>query len=301
MYRHACFCLAVGLIGLDAVAAGPCKPLTSASVISSATLTSSVTELTVSSSVGSAVTETSSSIESLMTETLSSTVVEATSTDLTSTLSLMTTSADLTTLSTTESFAATTDFSTTLTSSETTTEASTTTSNAPAETTTFFIVAGPGSAAGARLKSDNRFGTPLYLGERVTFPSQHHYLDTATGHLKAGDMSVCAYFTHGDQTNAYLTACSSEDISGGVVSLTCELDLAEGVALQCSVPVLQCEQLGRGVQNCATTTESLSKFSMLGDDRLVYIVSDDFTGINQTPVDLVINEADVPAPAPQPS
>ncbi|KAF4495955.1 hypothetical protein FAGAP_7889, partial [Fusarium agapanthi] len=82
MYTRAFLSLAVGLIG---VAASPCKPLTSASVVSSTTLTSSVAEPTVSTSVESAVTETSTSAEFLVTDTLTSNAVDSTVTDLTTT------------------------------------------------------------------------------------------------------------------------------------------------------------------------------------------------------------------------
>lgn len=98
-------------------------------------------------------------------------------------------------------------------------------------------------------------------------------------------------------TKAYITACTSdnENLNNGVVYLTCQVP-AEGSALQCSVPVLSCVQQGGGVQTCAATTDTLSQFSMEGDDGLVYIVGDGFTGINQTPVDLVVDQAAVAAP-----
>jgi hypothetical protein len=270
------------------------------SVVSSATLTSSVAEPTVSTSVESVVTETSTSAESLVTETLTSTAADSTTTDLTSTLALTATSADSTTLFTTETSAATTDFTSTETSADTTTaDATTTTSDAPAETTTFSIIAGAGPAANNPLKSDNLFGTPLYLSSSTTLPAQHYYLDIATGQLKSGTMSICAWFQHSDMTKAYITACSSEneDINKGVVYLNCQVP-TEGSALQCSVPVLNCVQLGGGVQNCAATTDTLSHFSMEGDVKMVYIVADGFTGINQTPVDLIVDQAAVAAPTP---
>ncbi|KAM0074875.1 hypothetical protein ACKRZS_013115 [Fusarium odoratissimum] len=283
MYTRAFLPLAVGLVG---VAASPCKPLTSASIVTSATLTSSVAEPTVSTSVESAVTETSTSAESLVTV------------SLTSTTALTTTSADSTTLFTIETSAATTDFSSTETSADTTTaDATTTTSDAPAEITTFSIIAGSGPAADNNLRSDNNFGTPLYFGSRVTLPAQHYNIDAATGQIKAGTKSICAWFHNSDTTKAYITACTSdnENPNKGVVFLNCQVP-TEGSALQCSVPVLSCIQQGGGEQTCAATTDTLSHFSMEGDDRMVYIVSDGFTGINQTPVDLVIDQAAVAAP-----
>ncbi|KAF4345527.1 hypothetical protein FBEOM_477 [Fusarium beomiforme] len=293
MYTRAFLSLAIGLIGFDAVAASPCKPLTSkltASIISSASLTSTA----VSTSVESLVTDISTSAESSATNTLTSNAAETTTTDFTP---LITTSADTTTVYTTGTSAATTDVITTAPDT-TTAETMTTTSEAPVTITTFAVLAGSGPASGAKLKSDNTFGTPLYFASSVTFPAQHYNLDTATGHLMAGTMSVCASFQHSDQTKAYITACSNDNLNSGVVFLTCQASSVDGASLQCSVPVLNCVQLGGGQQNCAATTESLTKFSIEGDVRMLYIVSDDFTGINQTPVDLVVGEAHVAAPTP---
>ncbi|KAF5549062.1 hypothetical protein FMEXI_4404 [Fusarium mexicanum] len=296
MYTRAFLSLAVGLIG---VAASPCKPLTSASIVSSTALTSSVAEPTVSTSVESGVTETSTSAESLVTDTLTSTAVDSTVTYLTTT-ALTATSADSTTLFTTETSAATTDFSSTETSADTTTaDATTTTTDAPPVITTFAVVAGSGPSANNLLKSDNNFGTPLYFGSSVTFPGQHYNIDAATGQIKAGAMSLCAWFTHSVMNYAYITACNSdnENLTLGVVYLTCQAP-TEGSALQCSVPVLSCTQLGGGVQSCAATTDRLSHFTMQGDTGLLNIVADGFTGINQTPVDLVVDQAGVAAPTP---
>ncbi|KAF5693124.1 hypothetical protein FDENT_2266 [Fusarium denticulatum] len=292
MYTRALLSLAIGLVG---VAASPCKPLTSASIVSSATLASSVVEPTLSTSGESAVTETSTSAESLVTDTLTSTAVDSTVTDLTTTAL----TADSTTLFTTETSAVTTDFSSAETSADTTTaDATTTTSDAPPVITTFAIVAGSGPSAN-KLKSDNGFGTPLYFGSSVTFPAQHYNIDAATGQIKAGAMSLCAWFTHSEMSYAYITACNSdnENLNLGVVYLTCEAP-TEGSALQCSVPVLSCTQLGGGVQSCAATTDRLSHFTMQGDTGLLNIVADGFTGINQTPVDLVVDQAEVATPTP---
>ncbi|KAI1016134.1 hypothetical protein LB504_009252 [Fusarium proliferatum] len=293
MYTRAFLSLAIGLIG---AAASPCKPLTSASALSSATLTSSVAEPTVSSSVA----ETSTSAESLVTDTATSTAADSTTIDLSATLGLTATSVDSTTLFTTETSAATTEFSSTETTADTTTaDATTTTSDAPPVITTFAIIAGAGPAANRNLRSDNSFGTPIYFGSGVTLPAQHYNIDAATGQIKSGTKSICAWFNNSDMTKAYITACTSdnEDVSKGVVYLTCQAG-TEGSALQCSVPVLSCVQQGRGVQTCSATSGTLSHFSMEGDVGMVYIVGDGFTGINQTPVDLVVDQAAVAAPTP---
>ncbi|KAF5614560.1 hypothetical protein F25303_14084 [Fusarium sp. NRRL 25303] len=293
MYTRAFLSLAIGLIG---AAASPCKPLTSASALSSATLTSSVAKPTVSSSIA----ETSTSAESLVTDTATSTAADSTTIDLSTTLALTATSTDSTTLFTTETSAATTEFSSAETAADTTTaDATTTTSDAPPVITTFAIIAGSGPAANRNLRSDNSFGTPIYFGSGVTLPAQHYNIDAATGQIKSGTKSICAWFNNSDMTKAYITACTSdnEDVSKGVVYLTCQAG-TEGSALQCSVPVLSCVQQGRGVQTCSATSGTLSHFSMEGDVGMVYIVGDGFTGINQTPVDLVVDQAAVAAPTP---
>ncbi|RBQ81405.1 hypothetical protein FVER53590_11720 [Fusarium verticillioides] len=287
--------LAIGLIG---AAASPCKPLTSASVVTSATLTSSVVEPTVSTSVESAVTETSTSTESLVTDT-ATTAADSTTADLTTT-ALTATSADSTTLFTTETSAATTDFSSTETTADTTTaDATTTTSDAPPVITTFAIIAGSGPAANRNLKSDNLVGGLLYLGSGITLPAQHYNFDATTGQIKSGSVSLCATFQNSDTTKAYLSPCTSanENPNKGVVFLDCQVP-AEGSALQCSVPVLSCVRQGGGVQTCDATTSTLSHFSMEGDVGMVYIVGDGFTGVNQTPVDLIVDQAEVAAPTP---
>ncbi|SCO50676.1 uncharacterized protein FFNC_13252 [Fusarium fujikuroi] len=297
MYTCTLFSLAIGLIG---AAASPCKPLTSASALSSATLTSSVAEPTVSSSVESIVTETSTSAESLVTDTATSTAADSTTIDLSTTLALTATSADSTTLFTTETSAATTEFSSTETTADTTTaDATTTTSDAPPVITTFAIIAGAGPAANRNLKSDNLSGGLLYLGSGITLPAQHYNIDAATGQIKSGTKSLCATFQHSDTTKAYIGPCTSdnENPNKGVVFLTCQVP-TEGSALQCSVPVLSCIQQGGGEQTCAATTDTLSHFSMEGDVGMVYIVGDGFTGINQTPVDLIVDQAAVVAPTP---
>ncbi|KAI1019089.1 hypothetical protein LB503_009176 [Fusarium chuoi] len=267
-----------------------------ASALSSVTLTSSVAESTVSSSID----ETSTSAESLVTDTATSTAADSTTIDSSATLALTTTSVDSTTLFTTETSAATTEFSSTETTADTTTaDATTTTSDAPPVITTFAIIAGSGPAANRNLKSDNNFGTPIYFGSGVTLPAQHYNIDAATGQIKSGTKSICAWFNNSDMTQAYITACTSddEDVSKGIVYLTCQAG-NEGSALRCSVPVLSCVQQGRGVQTCAATSGTLSHFSMEGDVGMVYIVGDGFTGINQTPVDLVVDQAAVAAPTP---
>ncbi|KAI1043505.1 hypothetical protein LB505_010139 [Fusarium chuoi] len=297
MYTCAFLSLAISLIG---AAASPCKPLTSASALSSATLTPSVAEHTVSSSVESIVTETSTSAESLVTDTATSTAADSTTTEFSTTLALTATAVDSSTLFTTETSAATTEFSSTETTADATTaDATTTTSDAPPVITTFAIIAGSGPAANRNLKSDNNFGTPIYFGSGVTLPAQHYNIDAATGQIKSGTKSICAWFNNSDMTQAYITACTSddEDVSKGIVYLTCQAG-TEGSALQCSVPVLSCVQQGRGVQTCAATSGTLSHFSMEGDVGMVYIVGDGFTGINQTPVDLVVDQAAVAAPTP---
>ncbi|KAF5542080.1 hypothetical protein FNAPI_10063 [Fusarium napiforme] len=297
MYTRALLSLAVGLVG---VAASPCKPLTSASVVTSATLTSTIVEPTVSTSVESALTETSTSAESLVTDTATSTAADSTTIDLSTTLALTTTSADSTTLFTTETSAATTDFSSTETTADTTTaDATTTTSDAPPVITTFAIIAGSGPAANRNLKSDNLIGGLLYLGSGITLPAQHYNFDATTGQIKSGSVSLCATFQNSDTTKAYLSPCTSanENPNKGVVFLDCQVP-TEGSALQCSVPVLSCIQQGGGQQTCATTTDTLSHFSMAGDVGMVYIVGDGFTGVNQTPVDLIVDQAEVAAPTP---
>ncbi|KAF5983478.1 hypothetical protein FCOIX_3209 [Fusarium coicis] len=298
MYACAFLSLAIGFIG---AAASPCKPLTSASVVTSASLTSSVVEPTVSTSVESAVAETSTSVKSLITDTATSTAAGSTSIDLSTTLALTATSADSTTLFTAETSAATTDFSSTETTADTTTaDATTTTSDAPPVITTFAIIAGSGPAANRNLKSDNLVGGLLYLGAGITLPAKHYNFDATTGQIKSDSVSLCATFQNSDTTKAYLSPCTSadENPNKGVVFLDCQVP-AEGSALQCSVPVLSCVQQGGGVQTCAATTSTLSQFSMEGDVGMVYIVGDGFTGVNQTPVDLIVDQAEeVAAPTP---
>ncbi|KAG5665007.1 hypothetical protein KAF25_008741 [Fusarium avenaceum] len=285
--------VAMGLIGLNSVVAGPCKPLSSAY-----SLTLSATEISSLSTVGSIATEASTAIESLVSETVTSTVVAAATIDLSSTLSTTATSADVTTLLTTETSADTTLLATTLTLSETTTaEMTTATSEAPAEPTGFFIVAGPGAALGKQLETNQVPGGPvIFNSDRGgVFEPRRFVLDEGTGRLQRNNLFLCAGFGYYQKNQASITQCDTESHYYGLSYLICEQSATPGSTLQCSAVRLDCAQRGPTGQTCTEVTGPdptwNSQFyidtSDAGESYL--LVGVDNLGERYSPVDLFVD------------
>ncbi|KAH7235477.1 hypothetical protein BKA59DRAFT_278240 [Fusarium tricinctum] len=245
--------MAVGLIGLSSVAAGPCKPLSSANP-----LTSSATEILSASTVESVAIEASTATESLVSDTVTSTVIAATTTDLSLTLSTTATSADTTTLLTTEISADTTVLTATLTLPETTTlETTTATSEAPAGPTGFFIVAGPGAALGKKLETSEFTGGPVIFdaNRAAVFEPRRFVLDESTGRLQRNGMSLCALFNYYNKNVATITQCDTESYYYGTSYLTCGQSATPGSTLRCSMVRLDCVSRGPSGQACTEVTE----------------------------------------------
>ncbi|SPJ82327.1 uncharacterized protein FTOL_09732 [Fusarium torulosum] len=285
--------MAVGLIGLNSVVAGPCKPLAS-----TYSLASSATEISSSSTAESIATETSTSTESLVSETVTSTVIAATTTDFSSTLSTTATSADTTTLYTTETSADSNVLTTTLTLSETTAaETTTATSEAPAEPTGFFIVAGPGAALGKKLETSEFPGGPtIFNADRAdVFEPRRFVLDDSTGRLQRNGLSLCANFSPDSTNTATITQCDTESYYYGTSYLTCGQSAAPGSTLRCSSAKLDCVPHGPSGQRCTEVTEPGPAWNGqfyidTSDDGESYLsVGADNLGGRYSPVDLYVN------------
>ncbi|KAM0209510.1 hypothetical protein ACHAQD_011181 [Fusarium lateritium] len=284
--------MAVCLIGLNSVVAGPCKPLASTS-----SLVSRATEISSSLVIESITTEASTSIESLASEMVTSTVIAATTTDFSPTLSTIATSVGTTTLSKTETSADATVLTTTVTMSEpTTAETTTTTSEAPAEPTGFFIVAGPGVALGKKLETSEQTGGPvIFNADRPGFFEPRRFvLDESTGRLQRNGMSLCASFNPYQTNRATITLCETESYYYGMSYLTCGQSAAPGSILRCSIAKLNCVQSGPSGQRCTEVTEPGSDWNgqfyidSLDGESYLSIGADNLDG-NYSPVDLFVN------------
>ncbi|KAF5591616.1 uncharacterized protein FSUBG_10430 [Fusarium subglutinans] len=212
-------------VGLVAVAAGPCKPVTTSLAVSSGT--SGVVDST--TLVGS--TE-STAVSVTETETGTATTATLTS-DLTT---LLTATSDLTTLTTEAATStaeeATTTKEATTTEEATSTEAATTTTAELPGSTQFNIYPNQGVPATGPLKVRTSPGGKLYFNN----PNDNYVTGTfvLNGHGKLinGNQLLCAFFGRGEQY-ADIIACSPEDETDLRYSpLDCELGASGQISCQ---------------------------------------------------------------------
>lgn len=247
-------------------------------------MTSSVTETFSSSIVESIATEASISTESLS-ETVTSTVIAATTTDVSSTLSTTATSADTTTLLTTETATA---------------ETTTATSEASAEPTGFFIVAGPGAALGKKLETSDSIGGPIiFNADRPgVFEPRRFVLDESTGRLQLNGMFLCARFGPNQKNVATITLCDTESYYYGFPALTCGQSAAPGSTLECSTAQLICTPSGPSSQRCTElatpdATWNGQFFIETLDGESYLSIGVDNLGADHSPVDLFVDFVEV--------
>ncbi|RBA12712.1 hypothetical protein FPRO05_04162 [Fusarium proliferatum] len=274
--------LAVGLAGLDVAVARPCKPRSSASESSIATLVatssfplSSDTSATFASTTTEAVTSADTTTEAT-TEAATGVTTEVTSavtetgTATSSAVSVgSTTSGEATTEATTLATLTATTEATSTTAADTTTEtvtilgtitASSKITEAPTTTEETTTAAATTTAVPMfRLipESSNYQGQPL-LSNRVHFASllfnsaqgytdAYFTIDTTTGRLLLdGTLPICGYFP-GDGTSAFMV-CDVTNMPDQEQYLTCETP-TPGSRLECIVPEVQCSMSS----GCTTT------------------------------------------------
>ncbi|KAG5802689.1 hypothetical protein H9Q74_008155 [Fusarium xylarioides] len=243
--------LAVGLAGLDAAVAGPCKPRSSASESSvattvatssftlssdtSATFASTTTEAVtsagtttgVTTEVTSEVTETDTARTEATTEATSTTVADTTTETMT-TSGTVTASAEITEAPTT--------------TEETTTAAATTTA-----VPMFRLVPATGTYSGEPLLAKRNHFTPLLFNHAQGYSTAYFTIDATTGRLLLdGTLPICGYFP-GDGTSAF-TVCDASNLPDQEQYLTCETP-TPGSRLECTVPEVECNM----VTGCTTT------------------------------------------------
>ncbi|QGI65430.1 hypothetical protein CEK26_009380 [Fusarium fujikuroi] len=194
--------LAFGLVALDAVAAGPCKPVTTSLAVSSGT------SVTVDSTtlVGS-------------TETTAVTVTETETGTATTATSDATLTSDLTTLLT-----ATSDFTTLTTEAATTTteEATTTTAERP-DSTQFNIYPNQGVEASGPLKVRTIPGGSVYFNNPNADYTTGTFVVSGRGKLVNGNQLMCAFFRTGQQYGDIVGCPPSDESDARYSPIDCEL------------------------------------------------------------------------------
>ncbi|KAF5530472.1 activator of stress 1 [Fusarium phyllophilum] len=261
--------LAVGLAGLNAAVAGPCKPRSSASESSvattvaissftlssdtSATFASTTTEAVISAGTTTGVT---TEVTSVVAETDTARTEATTSGDTTTEATTFATSTATTEATSTTVADTTTETMTTsgtVTSSAEITEAPTTTeeSTTAAATTTavpmFRLVPATGTYSGEPLLAKRNHFTPLLFNHAQGYSTAYFTIDTITGRLLLDDtLPICGYFP-GDGTSAF-TVCDASNLPDQEQYLTCETP-TPGSRLECTVPEVECNM----VTGCTTT------------------------------------------------
>ncbi|KLO92943.1 uncharacterized protein LW93_4098 [Fusarium fujikuroi] len=194
--------LAFGLVALDAVAAGPCKPVTTSLAVSSGT------SVTVDSTtlVGS-------------TETTAVTVTETETGTATTATSDATLTSDLTTLLT-----ATSGFTTLTTEAATTTteEATTTTAERP-DSTQFNIYPNQGVEASGPLKVRTIPGGSVYFNNPNADYTTGTFVVSGRGKLVNGNQLMCAFFRTGQQYGDIVGCPPSDESDARYSPIDCEL------------------------------------------------------------------------------
>ncbi|KAF4494090.1 hypothetical protein FAGAP_9783 [Fusarium agapanthi] len=189
--------------GLVAVAAGPCKPVTTSSAVSSGTSVAVDSTTLVGSAESTAVTVTEAETGTATTATLTS--------DLTT---LLTATSDLTTL-TTEAATSTTE--------ATSTEAATTTTAELPDSTQFNIYPDEGVSATGPLKVRIQRGDSVYFNNPGTDYTTGTFVVNGRGKLVNGNQLMCAYFRTGQQYGDIEGCPPADETDARYSPIDCEL------------------------------------------------------------------------------
>ncbi|KAF5634205.1 hypothetical protein F52700_5926 [Fusarium sp. NRRL 52700] len=199
--------LAFGLLALDAVAAGPCKPLTTSLAVTSDTSVAVGSTTLVGSTESTAVT---------ITETETGTATTATS-DATLT-------SDLTTLLTaTSEFTTLTTEAATTTEHATTTEETTTTTAELPDSTQFNIYPNQGVDATGPLKVRIQPGGSVYFNNPSADYTTGTFLVSGRGKLVNGNQLMCAFFRSGQQYGDIVGCPPADETDARYSAIDCEL------------------------------------------------------------------------------
>ncbi|KAF5604804.1 hypothetical protein FPCIR_657 [Fusarium pseudocircinatum] len=204
--------------GLVAVAAGPCKPVTTSLAASSESSVPVDSTTLVGSTESSSVTVTETETGTATTATLDATLTS----DLTT---LLTATSDVTTL--------TTEAATTTTEDSTTTEAATTTTAEIPDSTQFNIYPNQGVSATGPLKVPIQPGGSVYFNNPSPDYTTGTFVVNSRGKLVNGNQLMCAFFRTGQQYGDIVGCPPADEGDARYVPIDCELS-AEG-QLDCSV------------------------------------------------------------------
>ncbi|KIL90678.1 hypothetical protein FAVG1_06413 [Fusarium avenaceum] len=224
--------LAFGLLGIDSVVAGPCKP--SSSVTTAATETSTSQP---SSSVLSDTTVSTGVPEATTTTTIAVSESSLVSTDIESTISVaLSHTSGLSTESTLEPTVTSVVELSTQTTSDATSSVAETSTAALSIPTLFSLSPHGGPADGETLLTTGQSGNTLALGASGSQWSEAHFTyDEATGHLLIGTQAICVYYYNDNRSS--MTICPTYD-SPQFAPMVCEPPT--GRNLKCSVPAVKC-------------------------------------------------------------
>ncbi|KAF4416084.1 hypothetical protein FACUT_12878 [Fusarium acutatum] len=197
--------------GLVAVAASPCKPVTTSLAVSSGTVDSTTL---VGSTESTAVTVTETETGTATTATSGATLTS----DLTT---LLTATSDLTTL-TTEAAMITTEELTT-TEGATTTEAATTTTAERPDSTQFNIYPNQGVDATGPLKVRIQPGGSVYFNNPNSDYTTGTFVVNGRGKLVNGNQLMCAFFRTGQQYGDIVGCPPDDETDARYAPIDCEL------------------------------------------------------------------------------
>ncbi|KAF5658264.1 HPP family [Fusarium denticulatum] len=258
--------------GLVAVAAGPCKPVTTSLAVSSGTTLTVDSTTLAGSTESTSVTVTETETGTATTATLDATLTS----DLTT---LLTATSDLTTL-TTEAATTTTEEAAT-TEEATTTEAATTTTAEIPDSTQFNIYPNQGVSATGPLKVRIQPGGSVYFNNPSSDYTTGTFVVNSRGKLVNGNQLMCAFFRSGQQYGDIVGCPPADEADARYVPIDCELG-AEG-QLDCSVqgrfcyynPEITCDARGLYPYFYIESAGSFGYGLILGSN-----------GLNLTPVEL---------------
>ncbi|KAI8686511.1 hypothetical protein NCS55_00327300 [Fusarium keratoplasticum] len=272
MVPRASLLLALSFVCIESAIAGPCKPGTTSTALTSSSETESATSHAASSTTVVTTDSTTSGPGTDSTTTsLTLTTSSTESTTFLSTASSVSVSSDSTTLSTSE---ATTSLST---------QTSTTSTSPRPDSTAFNIIPGDGSAASGFLKVRTILGGDVYFNTQYTTYQTGVFVVTGLNQLvERGSQRICAFFRTG-QGYGDLDGCQPEtDPDLREVPLTCQLTASE--KLECSVPGKFCYYQGDMLKCDDRGTYSSLYIEPLGSAGYGVIIGP--SGLSLSPVEL---------------
>ncbi|KAJ3544925.1 hypothetical protein NM208_g2769 [Fusarium decemcellulare] len=282
MIPRAWLLLASGLLCVDSATAGPCKPVTTSTTLTSATETESATSLSTSSDTTVVATDSTTSGSTTDSVAISVTITES-STESTTFLSVTTTGSTSSDTTDSTSETLTTESATeSTTTTSLTTQASTTETSAQPDSTPFNITPNSGSAASGFLEVRDLLGGDVYFNNPSPAYSTGEFVVNGRNQLVNRGQLICAFFRTGSGYGDLYGCQPASDPNPQLVPINCQLTASE--KLQCSVAGKFCYYQGefltcedRGVYSSVYLT------SLSGSGYGVIIGP---SGLSRSPVEL---------------